>query len=335
MNRGIWVIAGHKDGKLLDVSLEVISELKRVADQINEEVSAVVIGSQIPGMLDTLAQHGAGKVLMIEDENFEPYSLHQYSGQLIELINKYNPRLVAAGATFSVKDYFPSVAVKLGAALITNCAVFTPEEGGFLKFSKPMFGGKVYANISAKKSSLIMATVKPGTFSKTIFDANKSAEIIKVEPAKPDKPDPIKWLGHIESDPETVDVSEAEVILSGGRGVGSKDNFIRLEELAGMIGAAVGGTRPAVDNGWTVFDRQVGQSGKTVTPKIYIACGISGASYHVMGMKDSKVVIAIDKDDRAPMLNLADFGVIADVNEIIPEMIRILGKNNSPKTSET
>jgi electron transfer flavoprotein alpha subunit len=169
-----------------------------------------------------------------------------------------------------------------------------------------------------------MATVRPGTFSKGDPRETSEAQVIEVEPISIPEPIPIRPVGHIKADPKTVDVSEAEMILAGGRGLGNKEAFERLEELAELLGASVGGSRPAVDNQWTIFDRQVGQSGKTVAPRVYIAWGISGSSYHVMGMKDSKLIIAINKDRKAPFLQMADVGVVGDANEIIDHMIRII-----------
>jgi electron transfer flavoprotein alpha subunit len=187
-----------------------------------------------------------------------------------------------------------------------------------------MYGGKVYANIKVKENGIIIATVKPGTFSKRDPRETPEVQAIEVDPIPMPEPLPIKRVGHKKADPKTVDVSEAEMILAGGKGLGNKETFQRLEELADLLGASVGGSRPAVDNQWIVFDRQIGQSGKTVAPRIYIACGISGSSYHVMGMKDSKLIIVINRDRKAPFLQTADVGVVGDANEVIEQMIKVL-----------
>lgn len=329
MNQGVWVIAEHRDEELLGVSLELVSEMKRVAEQMGEDVSAVLMGVGTERLVGRLAHYGAKRVYLLSSGLFEPYCSTVYTRQLVELINKDRPRLVVAGATSSTQDYFPRVAALIKAGLVTNCCLFTPRDNGLIQLSKPVYGGKVYANIMVKGDRVIMATVRPGTFSPGIPDESREAQVIEIEPMPAPEPPPIRRLGHIEADPKTVDVSEAEVILAGGKGVGNKENFERLELLAEFMGAAVGGSRPAVDNEWTDFERQVGQSGKTVAPRIYIACGISGSSYHVMAMKDAKLIIAINKDTNAPFLKIADMGVVADVNEIIPEMIRILRQKNT------
>jgi len=328
MSGGFWVIAEHRRGELLETSLEAVSEMKRLADKTGEDVSAVLMGKEVEELAAPLARHGAARVYLIESEIFEPYCSTVYTRQLIELINEYCPRLVVAGATSSTRDYFPRVAAMAGAALITNCSLFTPGDNGRVSLSKPMYGGKVYAEITAPGSEVIMATARPGAFSLSVPDDSKEAEIIRADPISPPDSVPIKVIDRIEADPKTVDVSEAAMILAGGRGAGNRDGFERLEELAGLLGAAVGGSRPAVDNEWIEFDRQIGQSGKTVAPDVYIACGISGDTWHLMGMKDSGFIIAINKDGKAPVFKIADLGVKADLQEIIPEIIKILRQNH-------
>ena len=333
MNQGIWVIVDHKDGELLDVSLEVLSEMKRVAEQLNEDVSAVFMGVETEGLVSSLGSYGARQVYLLRSGLFENYCSTVYTQQLVELINRYNPRLVVAGATSSSQDYFPRVSALMRAGLVINCSLFTVKDDGQIHLSKPMYGGKVYANISVKDTEVIMATVRLGTFSKGGPHESSKAQVIEVDPISFSEPIPIRPVGHIKADPKTVDVSEAEMILAGGRGLGNKEGFERLEELAELLGASVGGSRPAVDNQWTIFDRQIGQSGKTVASRLYIACGISGSSYHVMGMKDSKLIIAINKDRKASFLQIADVGVVGDANEIIDHMIQIIRQKNKQGVS--
>jgi len=329
MNKGVWVIVEHRDGELLDVSLEVLSEMKRIAEQLNEDLSAVLMGVETEGLVSPLGFYGARQVYLLRSEIFDNYCSTLYTRQLVELIKRYLPRLVVAGATSSSQDYFPRVSALMRAGLVTNCSLFTVKNDGQIQLSKPMYGGKVYANILVKDTGVIMATVRPGTFSKGDPRETPEAQVIDAEPISIPEPIPIRRVGRIKADPKTVDVSEAEMILAGGRGLGNKEAFERLEELAELLGASVGGSRPAVDNQWTIFDRQIGQSGKTVAPRIYMACGISGSSYHVMGMKDSKLIIAINKDRKAPFLQMADVGVVGDANEIINHMIQIIRQKNA------
>jgi electron transfer flavoprotein alpha subunit len=324
MNQGFWVIVEQKNEGLLDVSLETLSEMTRVAGQMGEEVSAVLMGNEAESLFGPLGRYGAKKIYFVKSEIFEQYCSTVYVRQLIELIDKLRPRLIVAGATSSVQDYFPRVAAIVKAALVTNCSLITPRDDGNLQLSKPMYGGRVYANIMANGPDVTMATVRPGAFSIGKPDASSKEQIIAVEPLPSPEDSAIKILGQIEADPKTVDVSEAEVIMAAGRGVEAKEDFERFELLAELIGASVGGSRPLVDNQWIGFDRQIGQSGKTVTPKIYIGCGISGSNYHVQGMKDSKLILCINKDKRAPFFKIADVSVVADLKEIIPEMIELL-----------
>ncbi|MBW1888550.1 MAG: electron transfer flavoprotein subunit alpha/FixB family protein [Deltaproteobacteria bacterium] len=333
MNQGVWVIVEHRGGELLDVSLEVLSEMKRVAEQLNEDVSAVLMGVETEGMVNPIGSYGVRQVYLLRSGLFENYCSTLYTYQLVELINRYHPRLVVAGATSSSQDYFPRVSVLMKAGLVTNCSLFTVKDDGRIQLSKPMYGGKVYANIAVKDNGIIMATVRPGTFSKGDPHETPEAQVIEVDPISIPEPIPIRRVGHIKADPKTVDVSEAEMILAGGRGLGNKEGFESLEELAELLGASVGGSRPAVDNQWTIFDRQIGQSGKTVAPRVYIACGISGSSYHVMGMKDSKLIIAINKDGKAPFFRMADVGVVGDANEIIDHMIRVIRQKSKQGVS--
>ena len=333
MNKGVWVIVEHKDGELLEVSLEALSEMKRVSEHLNEDLSAVFMGVETDGLVNLLGSYGAKQIYLLRSEIFETYCSTVYTGQLVELINQYNPRLVVAGATSSSQDYFPRVSALLRAGLVTNCSLFTIKDGGQIQLSKPMYGGKVYANMRVKDKGVLMATVRPGTFSKRDLRETPEARVIEVEPIPHPKSIPIRRVGHVKADPKTVDVSEAEMILAGGRGLGNQEAFQRLEELAELLGASVGGSRPAVDNQWAVFDRQIGQSGKTVAPRIYIACGISGSSYHVMGMKDSKLIIVINRDRKAPFLQMADVGVMGDANEIIDHMIKVLRQKKEQNVS--
>lgn len=329
MNRGIWIVAEQKDGEILDSSLEVVSEMKRVAACADEKISAILMGDVSEEKVNELAAHGAQNVYTVKSDLFDPYCSTIYSGQLIELIEKYRPRLVTAGATSSTRDYFPRVAAITGAGLVTNCAIIDINKKGVL-LSKPMYGGMVYGKFISQ-SDVTMATILPGAFSKSAPDVSAHAEITGVEAIDVPESLPTKILGHIEADPETVDVSEAQLIVAGGRGMGGAENFECLEKLASLMGAAVGGSRPAVDEGWIDFERQIGQSGKTVAPQKYLAFGISGSSYHVMGIKDSEFTIAINTDKRAPIMSIADVGVVADADEIISEMIKIYSENNVEK----
>jgi len=326
MRRGVSVVIERRDGEILEVSLEVLGEMRRVAGKTCENVAAVMMGKVGAEEAALLASHGAEKIYAAPGEIFEPYRGEVYAKQLARLIEELRPRLVAAGSTSSSREYFPKVAAMAGAAMVANCARVKIGEGGGLVLSKTVYGGKAYADVTAGEGAVIMATIKPGAFSKGVPVDSRAAEVIEAPPAPMPDRLAVTRLGHVDADPATVDVSEAEVIVAGGRGMGSKEGFELLEELAGLIGASLGGSRPAVDNQWVDYDRQIGQSGKTVEPEVYVGCGISGDSYHLMGMKDSKLIVAINKDAKAPLMKSADVGAVADLGEIIPEMIGLLRK---------
>lgn len=322
--KDIWVIAENRRGKLLEVSLEAVSEMKRLAAQLGLEVSAFIMGENLEALIEQLAHYGADRVFLLESGMFEPYCSSVYARQLAELIRRHNPGLVVAGATSSSRDYFPRVAAMTGAGLVSDCRIFAAAADGQIHLSRPIYGGRAYEKIISQDPKTIMATINPGAFSKGKPDPSGKAEVVKLEVMPPLEALPIRVMDRIEADLETVDVSEAAMILAVGRGAGGKPGFERLVGLAGLIGFAVGGSRPAVDNQWIEYDRQIGQSGKTVAPEIYLACGISGDTWHVMGMKDSGFIIAINKDIQAPIFKICDVGVAADLEEIIPEMIRVL-----------
>ena len=319
--KGVWVFAEQREGKLQKVSLELLGEGRRQADKLGVKLTALLLGNNIEGLADTLAKHGADEVLVADDRNLEHYTTEGYTKVICDLVNERKPGILFVGATFIGRDLGPRIAARLNTGLTADCTSIDVEvETGGLLATRPAFGGNLMATIACPDHRPQMATVRPGVFGKVESDgANCKIEKVNVNLADSDVR--TKVIETIKSAKDIIDISEAKVIVSGGRGVGSKENFAMLEELAGILGGTVAGSRAAVEKGWIDNAYQVGQTGKTVKPSIYIACGISGAIQHVAGMQDSDMIIAINKDETAPIMKVADFAIAGDLNKVLPELI--------------
>ena len=318
---GVWVFAEQREGKLQKVSLELLGEGRRQADKLGVKLTALLLGSDIDGLAKTLAEHGADEVLVADDKLLEHYTTDAYTKVICDLVNERKPGILFVGATFIGRDLGPRIAARLNTGLTADCTSIDVEvETGNLLATRPAFGGNLMATIACPEHRPQMATVRPGVFAKVESDgANCNVE--KVDVKLTDADVRTKVLETVKTAKDIVDISEAKVIVSGGRGVGSKENFALLEELAKVLGGTVAGSRAAVEKGWIDNAYQVGQTGKTVKPSIYVACGISGAIQHVAGMQDSDMIIAINKDETAPIMKVADYGIVGDLNKVIPEMI--------------
>ena len=319
--KGVWVFAEQREGKLQKVSLELLGEGRRQADKLGVKLTALLLGNNIEGLADTLAKHGADEVLVADDRNLEHYTTEGYTKVICDLVNERKPGILFVGATFIGRDLGPRIAARLNTGLTADCTSIDVEvETGGLLATRPAFGGNLMATIACPDHRPQMATVRPGVFGKVESDgANCKIEKVNVNLADSDVR--TKVIETIKSAKDIIDISEAKVIVSGGRGVGSKENFAMLEELAGILGGTVAGSRAAVEKGWIDNAYQVGQTGKTVKPSIYIACGISGAIQHVAGMQDSDMIIAINKDETATIMKVADFAIAGDLNKVLPELI--------------
>ncbi|KGM97775.1 electron transfer flavoprotein subunit alpha, partial [Clostridium botulinum C/D str. DC5] len=271
-----------------------------------------------------LLAHGADKVLYAEDERLAHYTTGAYTKVICDLVNAKKPEILFIGASFIGRDLGPRVAARLKTGLTADCTALDTEEGtGHLLMTRPAFGGNLMATIMCTENRPQMSTVRPGVFDKLEADESRvdasKVEKVQVELSAEDLKVSVKEVVKIAK--EVADIGEAEVIVAGGRGVGSKENFAKLEELAELLGGTIAGSRAAIDNGWIDHALQVGQTGKTVRPKLYIACGISGAIQHLAGMQDSDYIIAINKDEDASIMKVADLGLVGDLNKIIPELI--------------
>ena len=331
--QGVWVFAEQRHGELQKVSLEILGESRRLANELGVKLTAVLLGNNIGHLANKLGEYGADEVLVADHVELENYTTDGYTKVLCDLVNDKKPGIFFIGATFIGRDLGPRVAARLRTGLTADCTSLAVEvENGALLATRPAFGGNIMATIACPDHRPQMATVRPGVFSR-LTEKNYDFTVENVEVKLEASDIRTTILEIVKANKEVVDISEAKVIVSGGRGVGSKENFTLLQELADAFGGVVGGSRGAVDKGWIERDYQVGQTGKTVRPSIYIACGISGAIQHVAGMQESDMIIAINKDETAPIMKVADYAIVGDLNKVIPEMISEL-KSMESKESE-
>jgi electron transfer flavoprotein alpha subunit len=318
--KGVWVFAEQREGELQKVSLELLGEGRKIADKLGVKLTALLLGNNVSNLVEELATHGADEVLVAEHELLTHYTTDGYTKVICDLANDRKPEILFIGATFVGRDLGPRVAARLTTGLTADCTSLDIDENGkFLLATRPAFGGNLMATIACQDHRPQMATVRPGVFSKS-EKAGNNAEIIKVDVKLTQEDVRTKVIEIVKEKKDIVDISEANFIVSGGRGVGSKENFKLLEELAEALGGTVGGSRAAIEKEWSDKNLQVGQTGKTVRPTIYIACGISGAIQHVAGMQDSDLIIAVNKDANAPIMKLADYAIVGDLTKVLPEL---------------
>ena len=319
--KGVWVFAEQREGELQKVSLELLGEGRRQADKLGVKLTALLLGDNVAHLADELAKHGADEVLVAEDKNLAHYTTDAYTKVICDLANERKPGILFVGATFIGRDLGPRVAARLNTGLTADCtSIDVGVENGDLLATRPAFGGNLMATIACPDHRPQMATVRPGVFEK-VNTNGADCKIEKVAVQLSDSDVRTKVLETVKTAKDIVDISEAKIIVAGGRGVGSKENFDLVKELAEALGGVVAGSRAAVEKGWVENAYQVGQTGKTVKPTIYVACGISGAIQHVAGMQDSEVIIAINKDETAPIMQVADYGIVGDLKKVIPELI--------------
>ncbi|MBU0989033.1 MAG: electron transfer flavoprotein subunit alpha/FixB family protein [Proteobacteria bacterium] len=321
---GVWVFAEQRGGFLNRVSLELLGKAQELAGTLNQSVSALLLGSRIAGISDTLMEYGADNVYLVEHTNLKDYRTIPYTDVIGELIAKYKPDILLMGATHIGRDLAPRVSRRVGVGLTADCTELSidPDERILLQ-TRPAFGGNVMATITNRYSRPQMATVRPGVMEALRKPENKG-NVIRHKVSLTQKGIGTKVLEIVKEAKKVVDLSEAKIIVAGGRGVGDAKGFKVLEKLAGLVGGEVAGTRVAVEEGWIPADRQIGQTGQSVRPELYIACGISGAIQHRAGMMNSRYIVAINKDPRAPIFQVADWGIVGDLHELVPTMIHQL-----------
>ena len=321
--KGVWVFAEQRDGELQKVALELLGKGREIADKLGVKLTALLLGHKnIEAMTNELGAFGADEVLVCDHELLTHYTTDGYAKVIADVVNIKKPEIIFIGATFIGRDLGPRVSGRLSTGLTADCTSLDidPENNNLL-MTRPAFGGNLMATIVCGDHRPQMSTVRPGVFEKLAKDANRifTVEEFKVELSAEDIR--TETIEVVKSLKEVVDITEANVIVSGGRGMGCKENFALLKELAQVMGGTLSGSRAAVENGWVDKAVQVGQTGKTVRPTIYIACGISGAIQHLAGMQDSNFIIAINKDADCPIMKVADVALVGEVTKIVPELI--------------
>jgi electron transfer flavoprotein alpha subunit len=325
--KGVWVFAEQREGKIMPVVYELLGEARKMADKLNEKVAAVLLGNNVNNLTEDLIKHGADKVYIAEDKNLEKYTTDGYSKVISNMISEYKPEIVLIGATHIGRDLAPRIAAKSATGLTADCTnLEIDDEDGKLLMTRPAFGGNIMATIICPSHRPQMSTVRPGVMKKTEKDDSRNGEVIEYKPNIKEEDIRTQIIDVIKKAKNDVAIEEADIIVAGGRGLGNKEGFDLLEKFAKKIGGVVGASRAAVDNGWIGHSHQVGQTGTTVRPKLYIACGVSGAIQHVTGMKDSDFIVAINKNADAPIFKVADIGIVGDLYNIVPKLIEKLDK---------
>lgn len=310
--KDVWVFVESFQGQPKNVGLELLGQGRKLAEGLKQQLCAVVIGKEVEASIQAANEAGADKIYVVQGDEYAHYSADGYGHVFLALCEKYHPNTILVGATVNGRDLGSKIAVSLHTGLTADCtALSVDEETGNVVWERPAFGGNLYAQILCSETRPQMGTVRPGAFKKPAPDPDNKAEVIREEIHT----DKIRTqvLEFIKAcDEGGIPVGEADVVVSGGRGMKNGDNFALLQKLADLLGGAVGCSRAAVDSGWMPQSRQVGQTGTTVSPKIYIACGISGAVQHVAGMSESKTIVAINKDASAPIFEVADYCLVGD-----------------------
>jgi len=319
MAQGVWTIAEQRDGEIRKITYEIVSEGRRLADVLGQELTVILLGSNIKEKAAELGQYGADRVLVADDSRLEPYTTDAYVSVISELVKANDPQILILGASVEGKDLAARLAASLDVGMAQDCTVFAIEDGNLVA-TRPIYAGKAYAKVTFENSLPQMAAARPKVMSISEPDASRSAEVVDASFTLDDADLKTKVVDVAKDESGKVDLTEADKIVSGGRGMKGPENYNILEELADLIGASVGASRAAVDAGWRPHPDQVGQTGKVVSPNLYIACGISGAIQHLAGMSTSKVIVAINKDEDAPIFQRADYGVVGDLFDVVPAL---------------
>lgn len=318
----MWVIAEQENGQLMNVTFELLGAAKELCAKLEEKCCAVLVTAAAGELPQQLIAAGADVVYVVEDAKYADYDTELYTDAICQLSKKYDPASIMFGATDDGRDLAPRVAARLHTGLCADCTALDVTDDKLVAWTRPALGGNICATIICDVNRPQMGTVRPKVFKPAEMDNNRTGEVIAFTPEA-------GAVSRVElvkkealSSENAVKIDEADMIAAGGRGFGSKENFDVLEQLAALFeNSAVAGTRAAIDEGWLTHSQQVGQSGKSVTPHIYFACGISGAIQHLSGMKDSNIIIAINKDAEAPIFTVAHYGIVGDVNVILPKLI--------------
>jgi electron transfer flavoprotein alpha subunit len=322
----VWVYMEQRDGVLASVSVELLGEGKRLANEIGCKLAAVLCGDKVDALVNEIFEYGADKVYYADAPELKLYNTDAYNKAIYEAILKYKPEVLLLGATHVGRDLGPCLAVQCGTGLTADCTKLDIDpEDKKLQQTRPAFGGNLMATILIPNHRPQMSTVRPGVMEKPQRVAGKKGELIQLSVAFKDGDIRTKVLEIVKGLTEKVSLTDAKVIVSGGRGLGTPDGFTLIKQLADRLGGVVGSSRAAVDAGWIDHSHQVGQTGTTVKPQIYFACGISGAIQHLAGMQNSGYIVAINKNENAPIFEVADYGIVGDLYKVIPEILSALG----------
>ena len=326
MSQGILVFLEERQGIIKKASLEAVSAARKLADELHESVTALGVGAEVRA--ERLAEYGADKVVLARHELLGSYSPEAYAATVAQVAQKLEPRVILGAATAMGRDFLPRVAARLKAGLAQDCTAVTIVGGHQLECIRPIYAGKAYARVRPMTTPA-MATLRPNVFSLGAADANRSAAAEVFTPELPAEKIRVVSKGIQASEGQKIELTEANIIVSGGRGLKGPENFGLVQALADALGGAMGASRAAVDAGWIDHQHQVGQTGKTVSPTLYIACGISGAIQHLAGMSSSKYIVAINKDADAPIFKLADYGIVGDLFTVVPALTEEVKKLKS------
>jgi electron transfer flavoprotein alpha subunit len=334
--KGVYVYAQQVDNKLSSIAFELIGKAKDLAADLNTFVAAILVGSNVKDLADELAEYGADKVILIDDPELKEYRTEPYTHAFASVIEKFKPEIVLIGATAIGRDLGPRVSARVHTGLTADCTQLdigdfplVAREGeeqlhNQLLMTRPAFGGNTIATIACPYNRPQMATVRPGVMQKRDRIPCAKAEVIEFNPGFTPNNKYVEILEVVKAVNEVADIMDAKILVSGGRGVGSPENFKILQDLADAIGGQVSCSRAVVDAGWKPKELQVGQTGKTVRPNVYFAIGISGAIQHVAGMEESDIIIAINKDETAPIFDVADYGLVGDLNKVVPKLTEMI-----------
>ena len=337
--KGVFVFAQQVDNKLSGIAFELLGKAKDLAKDLNTDVAAVLLGSGVKDLADELAAYGADRVIVVDDPELKDYRTEPYTHALSSVINEFKPEIMLVGATAIGRDLGPRVSARVATGLTEDCTQLdigdfplVAKEGqeqkhNQLLMTRPAFGGNTIATIACPNNRPQMATVRPGVMQKIERIEGAKANVVEYNPGFTPNNKYVEILDVVKAVTDTVDIMDAKILVSGGRGLGGPENFKILEDLAEALGGEVSCSRAVVDSGWKPKDLQVGQTGKTVRPQVYFAIGISGAIQHVAGMEESDLIIAINKDETAPIFDVADYGLVGDLNKVVPKLTEMIKAN--------
>ena len=332
MSKNVFVIAEQRDGELQKVSTELIGKARELADDLGQEVYAILLGENVKAKADVLIHHGADKVIVVDHPLLKEYVTEPYAKSIYAIVQKYDPEIVLFGATSIGRDLAPRLAARIHTGLTADCTgLAIDEETRLLRMTRPAFGGNLMATIVCQNFRPQMATVRPGVMTPMENDNNRKGEVIMEDVGLTDADMNVKIIEVAKEEKKKLDITEARILVSGGRGLGGPEGFDLLAELAEAMEGEISSSRASVDAGWIEKARQVGQTGKTVRPDIYFALGISGAIQHLAGMEESGLIIAINKSDSAPIFDVADLGIVGDLNKVLPKLIEQYKKAKAAK----